>query len=88
MNCYDCTPTGNAAAVAICRNCGAALCHRHAWSAPQTVTRVQGVGRRAEHTAGPGTSHRVQGLPGSDTVDLSEPRGVLVVAGARARARA
>ncbi|KOG44263.1 DUF2180 family protein [Streptomyces decoyicus] len=45
MNCYDCTPAGNAAAVAICRNCGAALCHQHAWSAPQTVTRVQGVGQ-------------------------------------------
>ncbi|WP_328390531.1 DUF2180 family protein [Streptomyces sp. NBC_00400] len=46
MNCYDCARgSGNAAAVAICRNCGAALCDRHAWSAPQTVVRVQGVGQ-------------------------------------------
>ncbi|MEU8995522.1 DUF2180 family protein [Streptomyces caniferus] len=46
MNCYDCaTSDGNAAAVAICRNCGAALCERHAWSAPQTVVRVAGVGQ-------------------------------------------
>ncbi|MFG2095621.1 DUF2180 family protein [Streptomyces sp. NPDC048612] len=46
MNCYDCAPDhASNAAVAICRNCGAALCHEHARSTPETVVRVHGVGK-------------------------------------------
>lgn len=45
MNCYDCVPDNGTAAVAICRNCGAALCPEHAFSAPQTVVQVHGVGK-------------------------------------------
>ncbi|MFI1159145.1 DUF2180 family protein [Streptomyces sioyaensis] len=55
MNCYDCAPDADAAAVAICRNCGAALCEQHALSAPQTVVRVHGVGK----TTAPAMARRI-----------------------------
>ncbi|MFG2527093.1 DUF2180 family protein [Streptomyces sp. NPDC048516] len=70
MNCYDCARgNGNAAAVAICRSCGAALCDQHA--------RGPRPGRRPEHPAGAGAPHCVHGLPRGDPAGLSPEHRVV-----------
>ena len=41
MNCYDCNRQGHASpAVAICHDCGAALCARHTTESPHHLTRI------------------------------------------------
>lgn len=41
MNCYDCDRQGHVSpAVAICHDCGAGICARHATEAPHHLTRI------------------------------------------------
>ncbi|MFE9600540.1 DUF2180 family protein [Streptomyces hokutonensis] len=45
MNCYECHQAGTTtAAVAVCRNCGAALCPDHIKVNPQHLERPEGMG--------------------------------------------
>ena len=45
MNCYDCAPHHNAtAAVAVCHDCGAAVCPDHAVTTDHHLTRMVGLG--------------------------------------------
>lgn len=45
MNCFDCHELGHVTeAVAVCRLCGAAVCHQHGRVAPQTLHRPAGTG--------------------------------------------
>jgi hypothetical protein len=46
MNCYDCAALGETiAAVAICADCGAGLCPRHAQLTPRWLTRTMVINR-------------------------------------------
>jgi len=46
MNCFDCAALGgHAAAVAICADCGAAVCARHAHVTPRWLTRTMVINR-------------------------------------------
>jgi hypothetical protein len=46
MNCFDCAALGDAtAAVAICADCGAALCAAHAHVTPRWLTRTMVINR-------------------------------------------
>nr|WP_024127042.1 DUF2180 family protein [Streptomyces sp. F8]AHE39763.1 Hypothetical protein pFRL5_100c [Streptomyces sp. F8] len=46
MHCYDCQTThhGPVPAVAVCRQCGAAVCADHARTAQETLHRAVGMG--------------------------------------------
>ncbi|MEU6462913.1 DUF2180 family protein [Streptomyces sp. NPDC046976] len=45
MNCFDCQGLDiEAAAVAVCRICGAGVCHRHAHARPQVLHQLAGTG--------------------------------------------
>ncbi|WP_405987899.1 DUF2180 family protein [Streptomyces sp. NBC_00986] len=45
MNCYECHESGRTtAAVAVCRNCGAALCPEHIKVNAQHLERPEGMG--------------------------------------------
>ncbi|MFF1714671.1 DUF2180 family protein [Streptomyces sp. NPDC058268] len=45
MNCYDCHQLGtNTAAIAVCRNCGGALCPAHIKVTAQEIHRHDGMG--------------------------------------------
>jgi len=47
MNCFDCSIHGHTApAVAICHDCGAAICAEHATTAEHHLTRMVPLGRR------------------------------------------
>jgi hypothetical protein len=49
MNCFDCDSDGQAtSAVAICANCGAAVCAAHATTSPQMVQFQNGLGMRTQ----------------------------------------
>ena len=46
MNCFDCAALHSAvAAVAVCADCGAALCHEHAHVAIRWLTRMEAINR-------------------------------------------
>ena len=46
MNCFDCAALGSAmVAVAVCADCGAAVCHDHAHVAIRWLTRVEAINR-------------------------------------------
>ncbi len=46
MNCFDCAALGeSAAAVAICADCGAAMCARHAHVTARWLTRTMPINR-------------------------------------------
>ena len=46
MNCFDCAALGDhAAAVAVCADCGAAVCHDHAHVTPHWLTRTMPINR-------------------------------------------
>ncbi|MFI5063603.1 MAG: DUF2180 family protein [Streptosporangiales bacterium] len=46
MNCFDCAALGEAAAaVAICADCGAAVCARHVHVTPRWLTRTMVINR-------------------------------------------
>jgi len=46
MNCFDCASLGHSAdAVAVCADCGAALCHEHAHVSPHWLTRTAVINR-------------------------------------------
>ena len=46
MNCFDCTALGDPAeAVAICADCGAAVCSTHAHVTPRWLTRTMVINR-------------------------------------------
>jgi len=46
MNCFDCAALGHsAAAVAICGDCGAAVCQDHALMSPHWLTRTAVINR-------------------------------------------
>ena len=46
MNCFDCAALGDqASAVAICADCGAAVCQRHAHVTPRWLTRTVVINR-------------------------------------------
>ena len=46
MNCFDCAALGDqVSAVAICADCGAAICQRHAHVTPRWLTRVAIINR-------------------------------------------
>ena len=47
MNCYDCSIDGTTLpAVAVCHDCGAAVCTNHAITTVRRVTRMVPLGRR------------------------------------------
>ena len=55
MNCFDCaTESRDVMAVAVCRDCGMALCVKHARVAPRAVRHHAGVGV----ASAPGTGRR------------------------------
>jgi hypothetical protein len=46
MNCFDCAAIGDQAeAVAICADCGAAVCSAHARVTPRWLTRIMAINR-------------------------------------------
>ena len=46
MNCFDCAALGDhAEAVAICADCGAAVCSAHAHVTPRWLTRIMAINR-------------------------------------------
>jgi hypothetical protein len=46
MNCFDCAALGSATtAVAVCADCGAAVCHDHARVAIRWLTRTEAINR-------------------------------------------
>ena len=46
MNCFDCAALGgHAAAIAICADCGAAVCHDHAHVTARWLTRTMVINR-------------------------------------------
>ena len=46
MNCFDCAALGDQVpAVAICADCGAAVCPRHGHVPPRWLTRIAGINR-------------------------------------------
>lgn len=46
MNCFDCATSGSATiAVAVCADCGAAVCHDHAHAAIRRLTRMAAINR-------------------------------------------
>ncbi len=46
MNCFDCAAFGHQAeAVAICADCGAAVCSAHAHVTPRWLTRIMAINR-------------------------------------------
>ncbi|WP_079127672.1 DUF2180 family protein [Streptomyces sp. TP-A0874] len=56
MDCYEChIGDRRTTAVAVCRNCGAALCPSHLHSRPQVPHRVRGTGP----TTGPPAARRI-----------------------------
>ncbi len=78
MNCFDCSAFGQPAdAVAICTDCGAALCHEHAHVTARWLTATMPINRivaveppartircgicQAAHDAAPATNHAAAG---------------------------
>ncbi|MBJ7903092.1 DUF2180 family protein [Streptomyces sp. NPDC003656] len=52
MNCFDCRDLDvTAAAVAVCRSCGAGICDRHAHPHPQVLHRAAGMGTATRRQA-------------------------------------
>jgi hypothetical protein len=80
MNCFDCAALDSAvAAVAICADCGAAVCRDHAHVGPRWLTRMEAINRpvrielpgrsvrcgmcQAAHDAATGTVYASAGQP-------------------------
>lgn len=78
MNCFDCASLGDhVAAVGICTDCGAGVCHDHAQLSPRWLMRSAAINRvvnvepperilrcpvcQAAHDAAEGSHHRVAG---------------------------
>ena len=76
MNCYDCANTGTYRnAVAICIDCGAAVCIEHAVNARHWLTRTQAL-MRVERVEPPGRVIRCETCHAAHTArgDVTQPR--------------